>query len=330
MGKRFGSGSLQYELVENWEQIPDGWTHPDVPGVCTDADANVYLFCRGDHPVMVYDREGKFLGSWGEGEFTLRTHGMYMRDGNVLYLVDDAAHTVARYSLDGRRLETIGPSGTPSDSGYDGSQVASITHGGGPYNRPTNLSVGSNGDRYVSDGYGNCQVHRFDANGGLIQSWGEPGTGPGQFHLPHSVFVHTDGRVFVADRENDRIQIFDADGNYLTEWTDVQRPQDIFIDQNGLVYVGELVWRAGMSSFRRGKFAEEQPARLSIFDLDGNPLLRFGHEGDPVEPGNFVAPHGIWVDKFGDIYLSEVTQTIGVSRGLVPFGTHTIQKFARI
>jgi NHL repeat len=147
--------------------------------------------------------------------------------------------------------------------------------------------------------------------------------------VPHSTWVHTDGRVFVCDRENDRIQIFSPDGTYLTEWLDVQRPQDIFIDADERVYVGELVWRKGMKSFRRGPIAEEEPSRLSIFDLEGNVLVRWGG-ADAAQPGNFVALHGLWVDDRGDIYMAEVTDTIGVRQGFVPEGTHTFQKFARI
>ena len=85
---RVGSGSLQYELVGNWEQLPEGWSHPDVAAVCTTPD-NVYLYCRGDHPVMVYDRDGRFIGSWGEGRFSYRTHGMFMTLPDQLLLVDD-------------------------------------------------------------------------------------------------------------------------------------------------------------------------------------------------------------------------------------------------
>jgi sugar lactone lactonase YvrE len=143
------------------------------------------------------------------------------------------------------------------------------------------------------------------------------------------LWVHRDGRVFVCDRENDRIQIFSSDGEYLTEWLDVQKPQDIFIDKDDRVYVGELVWRKGQTSFRRGPILEEEPGRLSIFDIEGNVLLRWG-AADGTQPGQFVAPHGIWVDDRGDIYLAEVTATVGVRPGLVPEDTHTFQKFARV
>jgi NHL repeat len=325
---RFGSGSLQFELVEGWEHLPNGWSHADVAGVCSDSSGNVVLYCRGDHPVIIYDREGRFLDSWGEGQFSYRTHGMFMSSGDELFLVDDGGNSVGRYSLDGALLQQIGPKEGPSDTGYDGRDPATITHGGPPFNRPTNLAVAPSGDLYVSDGYGNCRIHRFSDGGDLLHSWGEPGGRPGEFRTPHSAWVHSDGRVFVADRENDRIQIFGPAGEYLTEWTDVQRPQDIFI-RDGLVYVGELVWRKGAVSCRRGPVLDEEPARLSIYDLDGNVLLRWA-DSDPTKAGYFIAPHGIWLDDEGSIYLAEVTDTIGVRPGLAPPDAHTLQKFARV
>jgi DNA-binding beta-propeller fold protein YncE len=326
---RFGSGDLCFELVEGWERLPAGYEHKDVAAVSTDARGNVYLYCRGDHPVMIYDRDGNFLDSWGEGRFSYRVHGMFMTRDNEIFCVDDNGHSVGRYALDGTLLQQIGPAGVPSDTGFDSQNFRTVTHSGPPYNRPTNLAVAPSGDLYVSDGYGNCRVHRFSDGGDLLESWGEPGTGRGQFHLPHSVWVHTDGRVFVADRENDRIQIFSPAGEWLEEWLDVHRPQDIFIDDEGHVFVGELVIRAGYTSSRRGLIPEEEPSRLSIFDLEGNLLLRWS-DPDPTKPGYFIAPHGIWIDDEGSLYMAEVTHTIGVSQGLAPPDAPTIQKFARI
>jgi sugar lactone lactonase YvrE len=188
--------------------------------------------------------------------------------------------------------------------------------------------VAPSGDLYVSDGYGNSRIHRFTHDGELLQSWGEPGGQPGEFRTPHSAWVHTDGRVFVADRENDRIQIFSPTGEYLSEWTDVQRPQDIFI-KDGLVYIGELGYRKGSASSRRGPIPDDEPARMSIYDLDGNVLLRWG-DPDPTRDGCFIAPHGICVDDEGSLYMAEVTDTVGVRGGLCSPDAHTFQKFARV
>lgn len=260
MTVHFGNGHLQFELVEGWQRRPDGWPLEDIAGVCTDVDDNVFLYAHGEHPVSIYSKDGEFVGSWAEEQFSPRSHGAFMSSEGDLYLVDDGLGRVGRYSLEGKLLATIGPVGVVSDTGHQPGVEGSVTHGGPPYNRPTNLSVGPTGDLYVSDGYGNARVHRFDAEGTLLQSWGQPGPGPGQFRTPHGLRVHRDGRVFVADRQNDRIQIFSPYGEYLTEWTDVRRPQDIFIDEDDVVYVAELSWFPGERSYRLGPIVEFLPA----------------------------------------------------------------------
>ncbi|MBO0707269.1 MAG: hypothetical protein J2P44_02805 [Candidatus Dormibacteraeota bacterium] len=320
-------GGLTYGVVEGWEQLPDGFHHGDVAGVATDSKDRVYVFTRREPRVIVYGQDGGFRASWGEDFFSARTHGITVGPDDTVYCVDDGQHAVFRFSPEGELLQTIGTPGTPSETGYDGS-LASIRHGGPPFNRPTNIAVASNGDLYVSDGYGNARVHHFRGDGTLIQSWGEPGTGPGQFNLPHGIAVAADGRVLLADRENDRIQIFDPEGDFLEEWTDVQRPTNIAIDGDGRIYVSEL-WRpAGDESLRLGPITEDRPGRVSVYQPDGQILGRWGGP-DRVAAGNFVAPHDVCVDSHGDVYVGEVTWTFGVSRGQVPEGTHTLQKFTR-
>ena len=227
------SDSISYSVVEGWEQIPRGYVHRDVAGVAVDGEDRVYLICRGDHPVIVYDRNGKFLRSWGEGEFTYRTHGITVGPNGTIFCTDDGNHTVRQFTPEGKLLMTMGVLNTPSDTGYDGKGLETIRRGAGPFNRPTNLAIGLNGDLYVSDGYGNARVHQFSPKGELKRSWGRPGRGPGEFHLPHGIAVSADGRVFVCDRERDRIQIFSPDGEYLTEWTDTQRPTHLVFDSQG-------------------------------------------------------------------------------------------------
>jgi DNA-binding beta-propeller fold protein YncE len=243
-----GSGEFRYEIAEGWEQLPKGWRHGDVTNVITDSQDRVYVFNRSEHPVIVYDRDGRFLGSWGEGVFT-RAHGISITRGGFIYCTDDKDHTVRKFTTDGKLRQTLGTPGKPSDTGYvDGSgptSLATIKRGAGPFNRPTRVSEAPNGDLYVSDGYGNARIHCFTAAGELIQSWGEPGDQPAQFNLPHSVWVHTDGRVFVCDRKNDRVQIFGLSGKYLGAWTALARPADLFIDRQNRVYVGELELKAG-------------------------------------------------------------------------------------
>src|SRR5262249_53752783 len=247
-----------------------------------------------------------------------------------VYVTDDGAHAIYKYTTDGTRLMTLGTPGQASDTGYDGRTVPSITHGGAPFNPPTKLAVAPNGELFVSDGDGNARVHRFPPDGQLLQSWGEPGGGPGEFRTPHGIWVLSDGRVLVADRENDRIQIFSPDGAYLSEWTDVQRPTQIYQDRDGFVYVSELWWTAGSTSYRRGKREQDEFGRVSIYTIDGELVARFGGQDDPCAPSNFAAPHGISVDSRGDVYVAEVTYTFAASNGLVQRDCHMLQKFTRV
>src|SRR5256714_1408510 len=326
---KVGSGSLQYELVEGWERIPAGYRHADVAGVCTDSQGNVYLFCRGDHPVMIYDRDGHFLDAWGEGQFSYRTHGMHMAPDNWLFLVDDSRHKVGLYTFDGQELFELGPAEHPSDTGdYDGRTPASVTKAGGPFNRPTNVAVAPNGDLFVSDGYGNTRVHRFSSTGKLLSSWGEPGTGPGQFMLPHGIAVDPTGNVLVCDRESDRIQFFTAEGRFIREITEVQRPTQIAL-ANGLMFVSELGWRAGQRSFRHGPIERDLPSRVSVLDANGTVVARIGGP-DPCAPGSFCAPHGLAVDSNGDLYVAEVVWGNARETGAVPPECPTVQKLQRI
>ena len=319
---------LRYDLVDRWEQLPGGLHHGDVVGVGVDSRDRVFLLTRRESRVIVYDRDGRFLTAWGDGFFTARPHGLTVAPDDTVYCVDEAREVVYHLTSDGALLSTIGTPGIASDTGYDGNSLASIARGGPPFNKPTNLAVSLSGDLYVSDGYGNARVHRFSPDGHLIQSWGEPGTHPGQFNLVHGIAVTADGRVMVADRENDRIQIFSLDGDYLDEWTDVQRPTSIALDLDGRVYVSELWRRPGEDSLRLGATSDDKPGRVSVYDPTGVVLARWGGP-DGSAPGNFVAPHDICVDSDGDVYVAEVTWTHGISHGDVPESSHTFQKFAR-
>ena len=326
-----GEGELTFELVPDWEQLPSGWSHGDVAGVATDSQDRVFVFNRSEHPVIIYDRDGRFLGSWGEGVFT-RPHGITIRD-DVVYCADYTDHTVRAFTLDGKQLWMLGNLHQPSDTGYSPegrTNLLSIKRGAGPFNRPTRLALAPNGEMYVSDGYGNARVHRFAADRTLIQSFGEPGTAPGQFNLPHSVWVHTDGRVFVCDRENDRIQIFSPSFELLSIWTSVARPGDLWIDgARGHVYVGEMAWNTDESHMDGRPFLESRSAQVSVRDMQGNLLVRWGGD-DPCAAGSFASPHGLCVDSHGDVYVGEVTHTALSRAGRWTPACHSLQKFARV
>jgi DNA-binding beta-propeller fold protein YncE len=289
----------------------------------------VYVFLRGPQPVRVYEPDGTFVASWGQGTF-VRPHGIFIGPDDTVYCADDHDHSVRAFTLDGQLLLTLGTRGRPSDTGATSIDYRTIRRAGPPFHYPTNLAIGPSGDLYVSDGYGNARVHRFAPDGTLIQSWGEPGSGPGQFHVPHGIAVDHDGTVFVADRENRRLQLFTAEGVYRSEWNDVARPCQVFIDQKrGWIYVAELGFHAGRWP-GTGEAASEDPGgRLSIFDRSGRLLTRWGGGTNPCAPGDFFAPHGLWVDSRGDLYVTEVAMSGGGRVGKVPATCHTLQKFVR-
>ena len=325
-----GEGELTFELVPDWEQLPSGWSHGDVAGVATDSSDRVYVFNRSEHPVIVYEPDGRFVGSWGEGVFT-RPHGITIH-ADIVYCADDTDHTVRAFTLSGELLWTLGTLNQPSDTGYSPegrANLGSIKRGAGPFNRPTRLAVAPSGELYVSDGYGNARIHRFSADRQLIQSWGEPGTAPGEFNLPHSVWVHTHERVFVCDRENDRVQIFSPSGELLTIWTNVTRPGDLLIDRDGHVFVGEMAWNTDETHLDGRPFLESRAAQMSIRDLSGRLLTRWGGD-DPCAPASFASPHGLCVDSQGNLYVGEVTHTaLSRSARWTP-ACHSLQKFTPV
>jgi DNA-binding beta-propeller fold protein YncE len=273
MGK--SGDKLTYVVSEGWGQLPPGWTFKQVAGVAVDSADRVYVFNRGEHPMIVFDRAGQVVDSWGEGQFK-SAHGICLDAKENLYLVDNGNHTMKKFSRDGKLLQAWG---TEDAVGVDGA----------PFGGPTDAAVSPSGAVYVSDGYRNARVHKFSAEGELLLSWGEPGDGPSQFKLPHSVWVDRHEQVYVADRENHRIQIFSPQGEYLTQWTGFKQPTDIYIDADENVYVSEL------------------QHRVSIVDLEGNLIARWGGESSHA-PGQFVAPHAVWTDSQGDLYVGEVLQ----------------------
>ena len=274
-----GTGKYTYQLEEGWGRLPQGWTLGQT-AIVTDSQDRVYLFNRSDHPLIVMDRDGNYLTSWGEGVLT-DSHGMYVDAEDNLYMPVKNSHVVLKYTSTGNLLMTLGEWDVPSDTGWSGDYNDPVLRAAGPFHRPSDVCLSPSGDLYISDGYGNARVHRFSTDGRLLHSWGAPGkSAPGEFHVPHGVWVHTDGRVFVADRENNRIQIFDPDGNFLTQWTNLSKPCDIFIDADLAVYVPEL------------------DAFMSILDIEGNLLARWAGPGG-------VGAHAIWVDSRGDLYVNQ-------------------------
>jgi sugar lactone lactonase YvrE len=326
-----GIHKLEYEVIEGWEGLPEGWAFTEVVGVSVDSSDRVYVFTRGDHPVIVFDKEGKFLDAWGEGMFK-RPHGTFMTPEDDLYLVDDEGHTVRKFTLDGKPVMQIGD-GTAADTGYV-PRESPVAREAGPFNAVTNVAVTPAGEIYASDGYGNARVHKFSAEGELLFSWGRPGAGPGEFNLPHSIALDSSGRVYVADRENSRVQIFTPAGEFITAWDWLNRPCDLFVDAQDHIHVAELGFMFATGPSRHLRIMAAPPeghspiARVTICTPDGEIVGQFGGD-EPVLPGNFITPHGIWADSRGDLYVGEVVVTSGAVKQLAPLTAHCFQKFRR-
>jgi DNA-binding beta-propeller fold protein YncE len=270
-----GSGQFTYGVDKDWGRRSSGVpTLGLVSGVACDSADRVYLFIRRPTSmVMVFERDGRFLAQWGEGQFG-EAHGIWISPQDEVYLTDSGAHLVTKWTADGTLLHSWGTRDRPGAPGA-------------PFNRPTRAVVSPAGEMYVSDGYGQHRVHRFGPDGQLALSWGERGSGPGQFTLPHDVWVDPRDRVVVCDREeNHRIQFFDRDGGYLSEWPERRMPMQVFVRDDVL-------------------YLAEGQQRITIMTLDGEVLAQWGSKGPG--PDQFTdAPHSIWVDSHGDIYVSEV------------------------
>lgn len=313
------SGGYRYSITNNWAKVPAGMEWKEVGSIAVDDKDQVYVFNRGPHPMMVFDRDGNFLRSWGEDVFT-HAHGAHYAPDGTLYLTDDFDHTVRQCTVDGKVLMTIGVPDRPS-----------IFMSGDPFNRCTHTAHAPNGDLFVCDGYRNARVHKFSAGGEHLLSWGGPGTDPGQFNVPHNICCDADGWVYVADRESHRVQVFDSNGKYETQWNNLHRPSGLFMPPGkcSVCYVGECGPVMGVN--------REWPnlgPRVSILDAKGAVLARFGaYEGAGNEPGSFISPHGMAADSHGDIYVGEVSATAWPQLKPdepIPSPLHSLRKMTRL
>ncbi|MGA3000346.1 MAG: 6-bladed beta-propeller [Acetobacteraceae bacterium] len=284
---RVGTGDYTYELIPDFLKLPNGEKFGLVSRVGTDSRDRVYVFQRKDPPVVVFDRDGTWLGSWGTGEVT-DPHGLKIVN-DIVYTTDRSDSVAKSFTLDGKVLLTLGQRGVHSDTGCTGAPWLA-QRAAGPFNHPTEMIAHPNGDIYVTDGYRNARVHRFTRDGKLVTSWGTPGHAEGQFHLPHSIAIDDDGKLYVADRANRRIQIFTPDGAFLGQWTGMGGPNDITRGPNGTFTIAE-------------QEADGNPAYVTVRDAKGAVLVRM--ESRHV--------HGVGVDSRGDIYAG-LTQNRSVDK----------------
>ena len=272
-----------YRLVEDWAQLPNGvdaWGQ--TIGVELDDDGNLWVFHRcfstscvagreDVAPVLKYDSSGRLLDRWGEGMFVW-PHGFFLdADGNVWTTdargEEGKGHQVMKFTQDGTLLMAIGTGGVAGD-------------GQNTFDGPADVAVAPNGDIFVVDGHGNNRVVKFSKDGEFIMAWGGAGTGPGQFNEPHCLAFDSRGRIFVGDRVNERIQVFDQDGRYLTEWPGIMA-SGMHITADDVLYVADYQLREGIVIVNASDFSE------------------IGFIQDAM-------PEGVTVDRMGNVYAGEV------------------------
>ena len=298
-----GSGDYRYEVNEDWARLPDGW-HAPMAAVTVDSQDRVYGFNRGERGVIVFDKQGDYLYDWGETGFSF-PHAIYADGRDNIWIVDRNDQQALKYTPQGELLMTIGEKGYRSDTGADPADFGSsgytqVTRGAEPFNMPAGIAVAPSGDIFIADGYANARVHRFGADGALLKSWGEPGDGHGEFMLPHGACVDNRGNVLIADRENDRVQVFTQDGEFVAQWpTKLIGPAVVWQDTDSVCYV-----------------AEHNGGYFSVLNADGELLARWGD-------AKYRSCHGAAGDSEGSIYFVQPTSGEGS-------GGRRIVKYTRV
>ncbi len=262
----------EYRPVAGWPEWPADVKLGLVSAVATDAHDNVYIAHRGKKPILVFDRAGKFLRAWGD-EHLKTPHGLRIDGAGNVWVTDIGHHQVFKFDPKGKLLLMLG---VEDEAG------AGRFH----FDRPTDVAVTPAGDFYVSDGYGNSRVVKFSREGKFLKEWGTKGTGDGEFRLPHAICLDEKGRVYVGDRENNRVQVFDADGKLLAVWKESGAPFGLFL-------AGERLF-----------VADGRAHWVNVLDLNGKTLGRIGEKG--AGPGQFNLPHMLCVDSKGSVYVAEV------------------------
>jgi DNA-binding beta-propeller fold protein YncE len=289
---QFASGSGAYQVVHGWPQLPAGYAFGQVSGVGVDSHNHVFVFHRGGPPVFCFDgATGRVIASWGSGLFAT-PHGLAIDSHDNVWLTDIGHNQVFEFSHDGKLLMTLGVKDTP---GIDGEH----------FNQPTDVAVAPSGEFYVSDGYGNSRVAKFSAEGKFLFDWGRKGGKPGEFDLPHGICLDAQGHVYVADRSNSRLQIFDGNGKFIAEWKGpaIGRPWDVFVGADELVYImdgGDM------------KPAPPDRGRVIILNRDGKVLDEFGSFGS--YDGQFYWGHAVAVAPNGHVYAADVNVGMRVQK----------------
>jgi streptogramin lyase len=282
-----------YRMLENWAQLPEGrqWGAPIGVEVDHRDGKSIWVFdrcgantCTGSNvaPIMKFDPSGKLVANFGAGMFNF-PHGLFVdRDGNV-WVTDGRSeggkgHTVIKFAPDGKVLMTLGKPGVAGD-------------GPDTFNSPSDVVVAPNGDIFVADGHGegtNDRIVKLSKDAKFIKAWGKHGSAPGEFDVPHTIALDSAGRVFVGDRSNSRIQIFDSDGKLLAEWRQFGRPSSVFIDKNDIIYVADSQSdQKSNPGFKQGiRIGSAKDGKVTAFIPLLDPQLQGAEEVTADDQGN--------------------------------------------
>ena len=265
---------LSYTADPDWPQLPANTNLVETPAVAVDAAENVYVFHRGDPPILVFDKNGKHSRSLGHGLFD-SPHGLRVAPDGSLWAVDNGSHIVVKMdAVSGRTKMVLGRRRTAGEAET-------------LFDRPTDVAFGPTGDIYVSDGYGNSRVVQFSEDGKFIRAWGKRGVNPGEFNTPHAVVLDKQNNLYVADRENFRIQIFDQEGKFKQMWTHVGSPWGLVLTKDDMLFMSD-----GYNN------------RILKLDLDGKILGSLGEYGKLA--GQLDLPHHMAVGPSGNLYVGEI------------------------
>jgi DNA-binding beta-propeller fold protein YncE len=264
---------LGFRVVSDFFHAPADQVAGESSAVALNSKGHIFLFQRTKPMLSEYDAQGTYLRSLGEGVFT-HPHGLRIDPEDNLWTTDDGSHLVLKLSPEGRVLMVLGRKGVAAESDW-------------LFNQPTDVAFAKNGDIYVADGYGNSRVVKFDRTGKFLKAWGKYGSGPGEFNLPHTIAVDRQGNVYVGDRENMRIQIFDAEGTFLRQWTGIGYPYGLFITPD------QHVW-----------MVDGGYDRIVELDQAGKILGAYGEPGHA--PGQFAWGHFLAVAPDHTIYVADV------------------------
>ena len=282
--------------------MPKGWYFGRVSAVATDPSGSVYVFQRGEDadPIVVFDEKGKYLRSWGRGMFG-NEHGLRIDRNNNVWITDNGNHQVMKFTNEGRLLLALGVKGEAGDD---------TKH----FGRPADIAFAPNGDVYVADGYGNARVVKFSPEGKYLMAWGKHGTGPSEFNIVHSVAVDSQGTVYVSDRENNRIQIFDSNGKFLRMWTHLGATQNIFITPEDQMWI--ITHRNNIENITYDTLA----GRIMKIDLKSGKIL-----GAMESPGHWIHVTQDKVIFIGSLsgnvfrwYPGWLERSVGAEEGLKP------------